>query len=416
MNLNAENPSDSKQERDIEAVDAVAAEPTMESLLQQQANFHERLDSRVVVWVKCVQVSSDAVRVDIGEKQDGVIPVSDFPQGQLPSVGARVPVVLAHRGGDDRPATLSHKKARWHLGWEQALKSFQEKTRVRGRVVSAVKGGFLVDVAGVSAFLPSSLADLRPVRKPETLLNTGVRCYILEINEDKKQLVLSRKAVLEEESRKRWDQLAAKLKIGAVVIGRAAHVGASGVVVNLGGVEGFVPESDLAWKEPQKAKSGVAHGQKFKMKILGIDTEARKITLGVKQLTPNPADLLKKKYPAKTVVKGKVVSVHEPSGVRIAVTDQVYAFCGASELPSVGEDPSGRARPEGGKGGPPRVVWPAQGQAVQAVVLGVNAATFELSVSMRRYEEAQDRKRIAKYLKQPPPLTLGQLLTPEGEL
>jgi len=387
----------------------------MESLLREQADFRSRLESREVVWVKIVQVQGGFAHADIGEKHEGVIPLAEFEPGPPPEAGARVPVILAQAGRENKPATLSYKRARAHLGWESAVKAHQEKSRVRGRVASAVKGGFLVDVNGVSAFLPASLADLRPVRKPESMIGTGVRCYIIEINRDKKQLVLSRRAVLEEEAGKRWRELAAKLKVGSVVMGRVAHVSASGVVVNLGGVEGFVPESELAWREPGKAKEALEHGRKLKLKVLRIDPQEKKITLGAKQLLPNPADVLKKKYPPKTALKLTVLEVKQPEGVRLSVDKDATAFCAASELSGAPEPPDRferRRGPEPRKA-PSQAVWPATGEAVQAIVLGVNPATFELSVSIRRWEDMQDRKRVAKYLKTPPPLTLGQILSPE---
>lgn len=393
-----------------------SSETSMESLLQEQASFRQRLDSRAVVWVKVVQVQGGSVLVDIGEKQEGAVPAADFAPDSPPAPGARVPVILLGHGRDDRQAALSHKKARLQLGWEQAVKAFEEKSRVRGTVVSAVKGGFMAEVLGVPAFLPASLADLRPVRNPEAMLHTGVRCYIVEINRDKKQLVLSRKAVLEEEGKKRRDKLLSSIKPGEVRIARVTHVAGAGVFADLGGLEGFIPAPELAWQNPEKARKAAAHGQKLRVKILKIETQTGKVTLGVKQLTPNPADLLKKKYPAKAIVKGSVAEVR-PDGVRIQVSEDVFAFCPLEELPAEGPPPD-RAGPERGAGRGAetrRVVWPAVGDKVGAVVLGIRSSTFEVLASVRRFDDMQDRKRVAKYLKAAPPLTLGQILTSDGD-
>jgi len=401
-------------------------EPTMESLLNEQATFRQRLDGREVVWVKVIQIQEKGVMVDIGEKHEGVIPVSDFEAGAVPIVGARIPAVLQAPGRDERSAQLSYKKARAQLGWDQALKAFNEKARVRGRVTSAIKGGFMVDVGGVSAFLPSSLADLRPVRKPQAMVGTGVRCVILEINQEKKQLILSRKAVLDEEVNKRRDKLLAKIKIGDVIIGRATHAVPAGVFVNLGGVEGFVPTAELAWKDPEKAREGITHGHKMRLRVLRIEREAGKITLGVKQLLANPADALRKKYPAKGIVSGKVSEVL-PEGVRVKIAENVTAMCQIAELP-MKETPIEGDRMDGGRGrdrGRDRerdakavaanAIWPKVGDEVKGVVIGINQTTFEVSISIRRFEEMQDRKRVAKYLKGSPRLTLGQILSPEEE-
>ncbi|MBI4423303.1 MAG: S1 RNA-binding domain-containing protein [Elusimicrobia bacterium] len=403
---------------------ASSGEPTMEGLLAAAAQFQEKLRAREVVWVKVVQLASDNVLVDIGEKHEAVIPVAEFPADAKPAVGSRVPAVLVHGGRGDSPAVLSCKKARGQLGWSQAVKAHQEKARVRGSVTQAIKGGFIVDVSGVQAFLPASLADLRPVRKPETMVGSGVRCYIIEVHADKRQLVLSRKAVLEEEVNKRRVKLLGKLKVGDVMIARIGSATAAGVAVNLGGVDGFIGNADVAWKEPEKAKAALKHGDKLRVKVLRVDAAAGRIACGIRQLTANPADQIKKKYPAKTVVKGKIVQV-TPEGVRIQLAEHVTAFCPVNELPTEGsaqdEVEHGREYGRDQRRGPPRnvppapVIWPKQDAEVSAVVLGVNFNTFEPSVSIRRFEEAQDRKRVQRYLKGAPPLTLGQLLTPESD-
>ncbi|MBI3549488.1 MAG: S1 RNA-binding domain-containing protein [Elusimicrobia bacterium] len=400
-----------------------AGEATMESLLKEQASFRQRLDGREIVWVKVVQVKEKGVMVDIGEKHEGVIPVSDFDEA--PAAGTKVPAVLVAPGRDERPAQLSHKKAKQTIGWEHAQKAFTDKARVRGKVTSAIKGGFMVDVGGVSAFLPASLADLRPVRKPQAMVGTGVRCVILEVNQSKKQLVLSRKAVLEEEVKKRRDKLVSKLKVGSVMIGRVTHSTPAGVFVNVGGVEGFVPTAELAWKEPEKARQTIAPGQKLRLRVTRIETETGKITLGAKQLLANPADALRKKFPLKTVISGKVSEVL-PDGVKVQIADGVIAFAPVAELPS-NAVPEARDDRDRDRGRPrdqrtrerdfktlaAHAIWPKVGDEVKGNVLGINAATFELTVSIRRYEEAQDKKRVAKYLKDPPRLTLGQILSQE---
>ncbi len=383
-----------------------AGEMSMEDLLAEAAQFQEKLKAREIVWVKVVQVQGDQVLADIGEKREAMVPLAEF--APPPAVGSRIPVVLVSYGKGDTPAVLSHKKARRALGWSQAQKAFQEKTRVRGTVGSAVKGGFLVDVGGVPAFLPSSLADLRPVRKPQALVGTGVRCYIIEMDAAKGQLILSRKAVLEEENQKRKAKLLERIKVGDVLIGRVGPSSPSGVTVQLGAAQGFIATEDVAWKAPEKAKAALAYGSKVRAKVLRVDAQSGRIALGLRQLTANPADHLKKKYPAKTVVKGKIVEAAS-DGVRMKLNDSVTAFCPANELPRAELRPE--AASDARKEAPP--LWPKVGEEVSAIVIGVNYNTFELTVSIRRYEDVQDRKRVARYLKGAPALTLGQLLNPE---
>jgi ribosomal protein S1 len=402
----------------------------MESLLAQHAAIAQKLSAKTVVWVKVIQVTVDQVFVDIGEKREGIIPLSEFEDGsvlskpKIPSVGQRVPVM---RVGTQRDGTaiLSHRKAKAEICWQGLKKTFEEKARVRGRVQMAIKGGFLVDLGGVMGFLPASLADLRFVRSPERLVGMGVRCTILELHESKRQAVISRKAVLEEESAKRRAKILSALKVGEIRIGRIIHVSSAGLIVDIGGLEGFVRASDAAWGTLPPAP--FQRGDKVKVKVLtkpdsltqgsggtpgvapsGVPSESGKalrsvspqvppreggrVGLGIKQLTPNPADAVQKKYPLKSVVRGKVIEAG-PSGVRIAVEDKTTALSPASEC-----DPQTPYK---------------SGDPVAAVVEGVNANTFELVVSISKYEAIRDRKRMAQYLKAPKPLTLGELLSPE---
>lgn len=382
------------------AAPAAESEMSMEALLASQDELQQKLTGKQVAWVKVISTTRDHVLVDVGEKNEGAVPVSEFDgegeagERKLPAAGQRIPVLRAGPGRKDGHTLLSYKRARAELGWAAALKAFQEKGRVRGRVTAAIKGGYLVNVSGVTAFLPASLADLHPVRVPARMVNTGVRCYIIEVNESKRQLVLSRKAVLEEEAAKRRAQVLAELRVGEVRIGRVLHVGANGVTVDIGGLEGTVRMSDVSWGLP-KLPAGVERGSKVKVKVLGKPADEKSadpVLLGMKQLTPNPADSLRRRFPPKTVVKGKAVE-SSAAGVRIALEGGETAFCAAADC-----DPGA-----GVKAGDP----------VSAIVLSVNTNTFEILVSINKFEEIRDRKRMAQYLKAPPPLTLGQLLSPE---
>jgi len=371
---------------------------TMESLLAQQAATTEKLADHKVAWVKVISVTKDSVLVDVGEKNEGAIPLVEFvsdlaaPKHPAPTPGQRVPVVKvgARKGGG---IALSHLKAKAELGWELALKAHAEKQRVRGTVTSAVKGGFIVDVQGVQAFLPASLADLRPVRDPKKMLATGVRCYVIEVNASKRQMVLSRKAVLEEEAGKRKVKITAELRPGEVRIGRIVRVSPDSLIVDIGGLEGTVRAADMAWGKPDAAAFG--RGQKLKVKVLAKpEKEGEALFLGIKQLQPNPADALKRRFAAKATVTGKITEVGA-NGVRFSIDPKTFAFVPASECDT-------------------DIVYKI-GEPIKAIVLGVDFTNFELRASTLKFSEIHDRKRVAQYMKAPPPLTLGQLLSPEKE-
>lgn len=378
---------------------ASEGEMTMEALLASQTATADKIAERKVAWVKVITVTKDSVLVDVGEKNEGVIPLVEFvedlaaPKAPAPAPGQRVPAIKA--GGRDKAGhlVLSHKKAKADLGWELVVKAHAEKQRVRGTVTSAVKGGFLVDCNGVQAFLPASLADLRPVRDPKKMLGTGVRCYVVEVNPAKRQLVISRKAVLEEEAGKRKTKIIGELRGGEVRIGRIVRATPEALTIDIGGVEGVVRAQDMAWGKPDP--KAFERGQKLKVKVLSKpEKEGEPLTLGIKQLQPNPADFLRKKFAPKTTVKGKITEVGA-HGVRFAVDAKTNAFAPAAEC-----DPDVIYKP---------------GDEVSAIVLGVDSAAFELRVSLARFNEIKDRKRVAQYMRAAPPLTLGQILSGEGE-
>ena len=411
---------DGEIETQEEALSEESSGETMEALLAQQAAVAEKVASRQIVWVKVIQVVKDQVLVDIGEKREGVVPLSEFggdlvnPKKPVelkpPAVGQRIPVIRASTRRDGT-TLLSYRRAKAEIGWQAAAKAFAEKSRVRGQVVSAIKGGFIVDLGGVNAFLPASLADLHPVRNPSRMVGGGVRCYIIEVNESKRQLVLSRKAVLEDEASKRREKLLAELRVGEVRIGRVTQADADGLLVDIGGLEGFVRAADIVWggaKPPAYDR-----GSKVKAKVLAVprpqsqpatasgeaaakpeSRQSERVQLGMKQLTSNPADAIRRKFPPKSVVRGKVVEAGS-AGVRIALDDRHFAVSPPAEC-----DPAAAYKP---------------GDSVAAIVLGVNPNTFDVSASINKYDEIRERKKIAEYLKPPAPLTLGQLLSPEAE-
>lgn len=412
--------SDETQEQDQETTEGGES---MEALLKEHTDFHEKLAKREVVWVKVVLVTGDQVLVDVGERNEAVIPLSEFPEDEKPVAGRRVPAVLVKKGGGDRPTQLSAEKARWQLGWEGVVKAHAEKQRVKGKVKGSVKGGFLVDVGGVTGFMPASLADVRPVRKPELLLNTGVRCYIVELDKGKGQVILSRRAVLEEDAGKRREKVLGEMESGGVRIGRVVRVSELGILVDVGGAEGFIANEDVAWKDGAEAKKKFERGAKVRAKVLGVADG--KVKLGLKQLTPHPGDAVRRKYPVKAVVKGVVAEVLK-EGVKVKLAKGDMAFCPMRELPTQGGDPTqGRAdrfdTMMGQRGGGRErredlpVVWPKVGDEVGGIVLGVHNPTYEVLVSIRRYDAIQERKQVAKYLRGAPPLTLGQLLNPDAE-
>ncbi len=368
---------------------------SMETLLQDQSSFSEKLYNREVVPVKVVHVSPEYVMVDIGEKKDGVIPVSDFQNAKkIPEPGDRVPVVLDRKGGESGHVLLSNAKARETMAWKEYDIAFKEKTRVKAVITGQVKGGYIIDAGGIEGFMPLSHSELRGAYKHHLPVNARIKCYIIELSRAKRKLVVSRKMVMEEDESIRRGKVLAEISPGAILRAVVSGVSPSGMTVRYHGLEGYVKVSDAAWRQPESAIKTYKRGQRIKAKLLAMDKETGKLDFGIKQLTPNPADILRRKYPPRSIVKASVISADE-KGMLVSVSETVKGCIASSELGHLGPAKSG--------------------ETVSAAVLGVNQTTFNLNLSVRIYEDIQDKKKIQQYLKGAPPLTLGQLLSGESE-
>ncbi|MGD9643547.1 MAG: S1 RNA-binding domain-containing protein [Elusimicrobiales bacterium] len=369
-------------------------ELSMADLLKAEEQVAEKVQSRGVVSVKVVQVTADLVLVDIGEKKEGAIPLADFSDEKAPVAGDEVQAVLEKKGGEGRYTMLSHRRARERAAWELAKKLFEAKERVKGKVTEIVKGGYIVDISGMRAFMPLSLSELGGAHKHYLPPNAKIKFYITDFNEKDRKVVVSRRQVLEEDEKVRRGQVLAEVSPGRIVRGVVAKVAEDALLVRFQGIEGAVSLEDLAWKNPQEALKGYKRGQRVKCKILAVDKDGEKLAFGIKQLLPNPVDMLKRRFARFDRVKAKVVSV---------------AAEGA--LMKVGEQTDGFIRPEDyGADGAPK-----EGAELNVVVVGINYDNFRLNLSVKRAEEVEDRKRMAQYLKGAPSLTLGQILLENSE-
>lgn len=371
-------------------------EMTMESLLKEQDAFNEQLNKREIVTVTVVSVNADKVLVDIGSKKEGIIPLEEFPEDRPPRIGAKIPAILLRRGREEGSPMLSYRQARWKMGWQSIVDTYEKGERTKGRVTDVVKGGYLVDLGGVQAFLPMSLSELRQTYKPTLPKNAKVKLYIIELDAGKKRVVVSRKKVLEEDAKGRRDEAIQKVKAGMIVRGVVAHIKDFGVFIHLGGLEGLVNNEDIAWTDVEEAKKKIKRGARVRAKILKVDLEAGKVTLGLKQLLPNPADQLRRRFPIKSTVEVKILK---------AGPELTEAVILKGEVPAVLE---------------PRdyvdeTIPPTEGETMKAVVVGIDHVGFRVKVSAKKFEDIQDRKRVQQYMKKAPALTLGDLLQQAAE-
>ena len=392
INETQQNLSDGENTEEKETAGHAEEEMSMADLLKAEGEVSNKIYSRDIVKVRVVQITAEYVLVDIGEKKEAVIPVSDFQYDKLPVIGAEVIAVLERKGGEH--TVLSHRKARERAAWAWAKNMFETKERVKGRVTDVVKGGYIVDLSGLRAFMPLSLSELGGAHKHYLPANAKVKFYITDFSEKDRKVVVSRRQVLEEDEKDRRTEVLGEVSPGGVVRAVVSKVAADGLAVRFQGIEGFVALIDVDWKNPAEALKTYKRGQRVKCKILSLDKEKEKMSFGLKQLMPNPVDMLKRKFPYHSVLKVKVASVSE-AGAKVKISEQVDGFIPAEEY---GFETALR-----------------EGQELRGLLIAINSTTYELVLSVKKLEDMEDRKKVQQYMKGAPTLTLGQILLENSE-
>ena len=394
METNQTPQAEEQENANKEAAPGADEELSMADLLKAEAQVSEKVHSRGVVTVRVVQVTAELVLVDIGEKKEGAIPLADFQDEKTPVPGDEVQAVLEKKGGEGRYTMLSHRRAREKAAWEMTKKMFEAKERVKGKVTEIVKGGYIVDISGMRAFMPLSLSELGGAHKHYLPPNAKVKFYITDFNEKDRKVVVSRRQVLEEDEKARRGEVLAEVVPGGIVRGVVSKVMEEGLLVRFQGIEGLVRPEDVAWRNPVEALKTYKRGQRVKCKVLAVDKEGEKLSFGLKQLMPNPVDMLKRKFARFARVKGTVVSV-APEGAVVKIGEQTEGWVSAEDYGAEGA--------------------PKEGQELAGIVVSINSSNFRLVLSVKRAEEMEDRKRMAQYLKGSPTLTLGQILLENSE-
>jgi len=367
------------------------SEMTMDQLIAQQESLSEQLNKREIVEVTVVQISGDYVLVDTGAKKEGAILVSEFDGKTLPAVGDKVSAVLVKKGTDERYSILSHKKALEMQGWDVCKKAYEAKERVKGVITQTVKGGYMVDVFGVSGFMPLSLSELHTAYKHYLPVGAKIKAVIVEFSKEKQKLIVSRKQVLEEDEAVRRAEVLSQIKEGNVLRVVVAKVDKERLFLRFHGIEGVVTLENVAWKDPATAITNFRRGQRLKAKLLKLDKETPRLEFGLKQLFLNPADALKRRYPYKSTVKATVVKVSAEDGVECTIgKNATPAYISPFEM---GHEFNAK-----------------EGDVIPTMVVGVNPETYVVNLSVKKYDQAQNRKVVAQYLKQAPRPTLGQVL------
>ena len=290
-----------------------------------QVAEHEVVEGTVIA------INKREVLVDIGYKSDGVISANEFRYNPDLKVGDKVEVYIEKEEDKKGQLLLSHRKARAKEGWDKINKALETKEVVKGFVKFRTKGGMIVDVFGIEAFLPGSQIDVKPIRDYDIFVGKTMEFQVIKINQEYKNVVVSHKALIEAELEQQKKEIISKLEKGQVLEGMVKNITSYGVFVDLGGVDGLIHITDLSWGRVSDPKEVVELDQKINVVILDFDNEKKRIALGLKQLTPHPWDALDPNLKVGDHVKGKVV-VMADYGAFIEIAPGVEGLIHVSEM------------------------------------------------------------------------------------
>lgn len=284
-------------------------EATMSELIEESLR---RVQEGEVVRGRIVSLTKDYVMVDIGYKSEGQIPISEFttPDGEVTAkVGDQVEALLESRENEEGPLMLSKTKASRLKVWEEISYAYHNEGVVEGTITAKVKGGFSVDLSGITAFLPGSQVDLVPIRHPDSLIGQKFTFHVLKFNRKRRNVVLSRRTLLEKVKNEAKATLLATLEEGKVVEGVVKNITDYGIFVDLGGLDGLLHVTDLSYGRIRHPGDMFKVGDHITVKVLSFDKEKERISLGLKQLHPDPWTMVQERYPIGALVTGKVVSL-----------------------------------------------------------------------------------------------------------
>ena len=302
-----------------------------EALEQAYDSTLNKVNDREVVDGTVIAMNKREVVVNIGYKSDGIIPLSEFRYNPELKVGDTVEVYIENQEDKKGQLILSHKKARATRSWDRVNAALENEEIIKGFIKCRTKGGMIVDVFGIEAFLPGSQIDVKPIRDYDVFVGKTMEFKVVKINQEFKNVVVSHKALIEAELEQQKKEIIGKLEKGQVLEGTVKNITSYGVFIDLGGVDGLIHITDLSWGRVSDPKEVVELDQKLNVVILDFDDEKKRIALGLKQLTPHPWDALDTDLKVGDKVKGKVV-VMADYGAFIEIAPGVEGLIHVSEM------------------------------------------------------------------------------------
>src|SRR5437762_1961620 len=351
-------------------------DPESGELVPDYESTFPTIEEGQVVNGTVVRVDKDEVLVDIGYKSEGVIPVSELsirrslnPADEV-NVGDDIAALVLTKEDAEGRLILSKKRARFELAWKAIEAAHEKGEPVTGRVIEVVKGGLILDL-GVRGFLPASLVDIRRVQDLDEFMGKELRSKVIELNRSRNNVVLSRRAVLEDERKEQRQQILDRLNPGDVVEGQISNIVDFGAFVDLDGMDGLIHISELSWSHVNHPSEVLEIGQKVEVKVLDIDRDRQRISLGLKQTQTDPWQQVLESYKEGDTVDGKVTKV-VTFGAFVEILPGVEGLVHISELAQHHVE------------NPREVV--SQGDSVKVLILEVDAERRRLSLSLKRVE------------------------------
>ena len=290
-----------------------------------------KVSEHQVVEGTVIAADKKEVIVNIGYKSDGIIPASEFRYNPDLKVGDKVEVYVENQEDVKGQLVLSHKKARLSKSWERVNAALENEEIIQGYIKCRTKGGMIVDVFGIEAFLPGSQIDVHPIRDYDVFVGKTMEFKVVKINQEFRNVVVSHKALIEQELEQQRKEIIGKLEKGQILEGTVKNITTYGVFVDLGGVDGLIHITDLSWGRVSDPHEVVSLDQKINVVILDFDEEKKRIALGLKQLTPHPWDALDPNLKVGDHVKGKVV-VMADYGAFVEIAPGVEGLIHVSEM------------------------------------------------------------------------------------
>lgn len=319
-----------------------------------------------------VEITKDFVVIDVGLKSEGLVPINEFSDVEELTLGNAIEVYLDQAEGEDGQIVLSREKARRQRQWEYIVHHCKEGSIVKGKVIRKVKGGLMVDI-GMEAFLPGSQIDNKRIKNLDEFIGQSYDFKILKINTERKNIVVSRREILEEERISRKAELLENIHEKEIYKGCVKNITDFGVFLDLDGIDGLLHITDMTWKRIKHPSEMVSLGQELEVIILHVDKEKGRVALGMKQKETNPWEEIEKQYPSGTRVKGKIVNL-VPYGAFIEIEPGIEGLIHVSEMSWVKNvtDPS-------------EVV--NKGDEVEAIVLSVQKEEGKISLGLKQTEK-----------------------------